>query len=169
MRRIIEWRPECLNEVPEMIAMNSILDTTMSICLAITIISIIAIAGSVILQIIEIFVIRKDPLSGSIRVIFWIKFVLGVFPMPLTLLIIIKSKPILNYFKLLAGRGCSDSFTNDYIDRLKSTIETDVYRLNQYAFVVALLSLSLELYDLIWETLNQRRSNDLNENYSNEI
>jgi len=149
-RRIIEWRPFCLSEVPQLNELSSSLQSTNTFCKIVTYISYALIAGKIITDIIElVYVLNDKAHDRTVTIVIRVRMVLNAIILPLLGVMILKSSPIKDYFGVLVKRKCSDDFTNTYFDGLYETMKKDVYMLNLMALYMGLLTLALDIYDQI--------------------
>jgi len=157
-RRVIEWRPACLDEVIELNRLDGDIQGTESFCFAVTVISYILIVGKIVTDIYElVYVLKNMADDRRVRIAIWIRVGLNAVVLPLLAIIVSKSSPLNNYFSVLITRKCSDDYTNDYFDGLHETMKYDVYMLNLMALSIGLLTLALDIYDQFITMIKKRQ------------
>ena len=162
-RRVIEWRPECHPEVERLGNMQSSLKSNRNICLAMTIISYITIIACLLIQLAELYVILQDKpyTENQMWIVARIKTGVSSLNIPILLVIVLKGKPLMDYFAFVAGRQCSDIFTNKYFTGLHATLERDVYYLNVTALVIGCIVLAFDVSDAVWYMIKSRGYGDV--------
>lgn len=156
-RRIIDWKPECLPEVPKLNEVTGHMSTTRTICLTMTIISFITIIVCWLIQIFETanafkYGVDREKLFWGAR----LKTLISCITIPFLVIIVIRAKPLNDYFTEVHSMRCSDSFTNDYFGRMQTSIHRDVFLFNLGSLIVGLMTLGLDVAEVIFFRLKSR-------------
>lgn len=157
-RRVIEWKPECLQEISTLNSMESSLKTTNTTCLVMTILSFITIIACALIHTGEAYAVLKDkPYSeDEMWMVAKIKTFISSLTIPFLVAIVLMGKPLLEYFTGIEAKRCSDDFTNHYFSGLRSSLERDVFYLNITSLIIGILVLTVDAADVIW-TIAKRR------------
>ena len=149
-RRVIQWKPVCLNEVEKMNSLADELTSTKNYNLFLTILTCIILGVTILIHAAILRALYKRTALDENAALWMNVFVpcLNVVTIPLMALLVLKARPIYTYFFHIHQRQCSDAFTNDYLDGLHKTIKNDVYLMNMACLVLTLLTMMYDASEL---------------------
>lgn len=156
-RRVIEWKPECLPEVPRLFSMNGELKAAHSICYYMNILTFIFVILGVLFALGQMTIPFKDRLEvehvyGCYRARICIVSVV----VPVTLVSLWRTYPLVSYFDRALSMGCSDAITNVYFDDLLKGLKAFVFYFYVGVLLLTMVLLAIDLVEFLIERKRRR-------------
>ena len=156
-RRIIEWRPECLSEVPRLFSMTGEIRTTYTICFVLTILIFVVVGLGIVFILGQMTIPFKTGLDSSqVYGCYRARIYLIAAVCPLTLVLIWRTYPVFSYFGRTISKGCSDPITNIYFEDLLNSLKYHVFFFYLGLLLLTVILLALELAEFFIERKRRR-------------